>query len=235
MSDKLSYKPRKDLEIYESKKLESTFIEIVNETEQNIVVGCIYKHHNISTTEFTERMTTLMLKLSKEKKKCFLTGDYNINLLQLENDRAIEQFFDTVTNANFTPLITSPTRISKSTKTLIDNIFYNDFSSNIISGNLTVGISDHIPQFAFVKLVKKYARKFKNINTELSNRDLSKINWDINTDLNKVDWEPKELTDVNHYCNNFLHIFNQILDVHAPMTEVKVSKKQAKQNAKPDT
>ena len=245
VSDKLSYKPRKDLEIYESKKLESTFIEIVNETEQNIVVGCIYKHHNISTTEFTERMITLLLRLSKEKKKCFLTGDYNINLLQLENDRAIEQFFDTVTNANFTPLITSPTRISKSTKTLIDNIFYNDFSSNIISGNLTVGISDHMPQFAFVqkntfkidnskpKLVKKYARKFKNINTELFNRDLSKINWDINTDLNKVDWETKELTDVNHYCNNFLHIFNQILDVHAPMTEVKVSKKQAKQNAKP--
>ena len=234
VSDRLSYKPRKDLEIYESRKLESTFIEIVNETEQNIIVGCIYRHHNISVKDFTETMATLLSKLSKEKKKCFLAGDFNINLLQLESNTETEQFFDTVTDANFTPLITSPTRISKNTKTLIDNIFYNNSLNDIICGNLTVGISDHMPQFAFVPRNKtksktskhniktNYVRKYKDINIEIFNQDLDKINWDT-----------KDFTDVNHYSTNFLHIFNQILDVHAPMVEVKVSKKQAKRNAKP--
>jgi hypothetical protein len=49
----------------------------------------------------------------------------------------------------FTPLITSPTRVTSKTKTLIDNIFFNEFCSNIVSGNLS-GISDHMPQFALI-------------------------------------------------------------------------------------
>ena len=95
-------------------------------------------------------MSTLLSKLSKEKKTCYLAGDFNMNLLHLEKKTEIEHYFDVITDAKFTPLITSPTRITTDTKTLIDNIFFNDFSSNIISGNLTVGISDHMPQFALV-------------------------------------------------------------------------------------
>ena len=148
ISENLNFKPRKDLEIYESKKIESTFVEIINESNKNIIVGCIYKHHTISPKEFTESMSTLLSKLSKEKKTCYLAGDFNMNLLHLEKKTEIEHYYDVITDAKFTPLITSPTRITTDTKTLIDNIFFNDFSSNIISGNLTVCISDHMPQFA---------------------------------------------------------------------------------------
>ena len=53
------------------------------------------------------------------------------------------------------------------------------------------------------------------------NKDLDKINWDTN-DLN-----------AHQYGNNFLHVFNQVLDIHAPLTKVKDSKNRIKQNAKP--
>ena len=66
-----------------------------------------------------------------------------MNLLQLPNNTDIENYFDVLTEKNFTPLITSPTRITGKSEMLIDNIFHNEFSSNIVSGNLTVGISDH--------------------------------------------------------------------------------------------
>ena len=36
-----------------------------------------------------------------------------------------------------------------------------------------------------------------------------------------------------YYGNNFLHVFNQILDIHTPISEIKISKKQKQQNAKP--
>ena len=36
-----------------------------------------------------------------------------------------------------------------------------------------------------------------------------------------------------YYGNNFLHVFNQILDIHTPISEIKISKKQNQQNAKP--
>ena len=51
--------------------------------------------------------------------------------------------------------------------------------------------------------------------------------------MGSINWETTGLDDPNRYGNNFLNVFNQILDVHAPKTEVKFSKKQIKRNAKP--
>ena len=47
------------------------------------------------------------------------------------------------------PLILQPTRITSHSNTLIDNIF-NVIDPDIISGNLTATISDHLPQFAII-------------------------------------------------------------------------------------
>ena len=47
----LNYKLRKDLEIYESKQLESTFIE-VNLKNEKVVIGCIYRHPSMELSEF---------------------------------------------------------------------------------------------------------------------------------------------------------------------------------------
>ena len=157
-----------------------------------------------------------------------------MNLLQLENNSEIEHFFDEMTNQNFTPLITTPTRITIKTKSLIDNIFFNEFCSDIVSGNLTVGISDHMPQFALIpdnttkkdnpKALpkKKYTRKYKSMNVDAFCQD-----------LDRIDWDSTNVKDVDLYGSNFLHVFNQILDIHAPITEIKRSKREERRNAKP--
>ena len=46
-------------------------------------------------------------------------------------------------------------QITANSKTLTDNIFYNDVTNNIISGNITTSISDHLTQF----LIKIHPRK----------------------------------------------------------------------------
>ena len=46
-------------------------------------------------------------------------------------------FFDTMLSHSFLPFITTPTRITRNTKTLIDNIFYNKPLNDIKSGNLS--------------------------------------------------------------------------------------------------
>ena len=41
----IKYKLRKDLQIYKSKELESTFIEVIQPGKnKNIIIGCIYCH-----------------------------------------------------------------------------------------------------------------------------------------------------------------------------------------------
>ena len=69
---------------------------------------------------------------------------------------------------------------------------------------------------------KRYTRKYPNINLQKFNQD-----------LDKIDLDTAGLEDVHAYGNNLLNVFNQVLDVHAPMTEIKFSKKRAKRNAKP--
>ena len=60
----------------------------------------------------------------------------------------------------------------------------------VVIGNLTVSISDHIPQFTLVPTniskIKssnrsqehKCIRKYKNIDTHAFNQDIDKIDWD---------------------------------------------------------
>ena len=61
------------------------------------------------------------------------------------------------------PHITSPTRITSHSITLMDNIFATDISENAISGNVS-SISDYLPQFLFLPI-----DQFKTNNSKDSN------------------------------------------------------------------
>ena len=44
IADHLAYQKRNDLNISEKNYLESTFIEITNQSKTSFIVGCIYRH-----------------------------------------------------------------------------------------------------------------------------------------------------------------------------------------------
>ena len=70
ISKELNFKPRKDLEIYESKELESSFVEIINKKTSNDIVGVIYRHPNMDTNTFIDKKLNHITNiLSKEKNK----------------------------------------------------------------------------------------------------------------------------------------------------------------------
>ena len=49
----IKYKLRKDLNIFEKKMIESTFIEILNKKQKNLIIGCVYKHPKHEVKDFT--------------------------------------------------------------------------------------------------------------------------------------------------------------------------------------
>ena len=230
VSDNLVSKPRKDLEIYKPKQLESTFIEIVVPRGKNIIIGCVYRHHGIELNEFNELFTPILDKTNKEKKLACIAGDYNIDLLKINKIKQIEDYFDDLTNNNFMPLITIPTRITAKTKTLIDNILYNHFSPGIKSGNLNVSISDHVPQFAIIPLSNKhpthvkqdvFARNFKDINQPIL----------LNTLKAEILKSNKENSNLDEDLSNLLESTDRTVDQLFPLK--KISKRQLKRKIKP--
>ena len=96
---------------------------------------------------------------------------------------------------------------------------------------MTVGISDHLPQFALIPIAKKpqdqkpdikKMRNFKNIDTVKFNQDLQSIDWTL-----------QESDDLNQYGTNFINVFNQLLNVHAPEVSTKQTHSNTKRKAKP--
>ena len=68
----------------------------------------------------------------------------------MSTDSATSDFFDSLTSNFLLPMISLPTKINNVNDTLIDNIFTNQFVPEAVSGNITVGISDHLPSFAII-------------------------------------------------------------------------------------
>ena len=117
-------------------------------------------------------------------------------------------------------------------QSLLLTIFLYFFSQEIISGNLTSTISDHLPQFLIEPLI------FPNAPNKISNivgRNWSKFNREeFILDYFAIDW-PHILKLQNNDTNTFFQIFfdsmSRILDVHAPLKQL--SKYKLKFKTKP--
>ena len=139
------YRERHDLSINVDDVIESQFIELT--TPDNIIVGVIYRPPNDNLELFKESLLQFLQKLDSQKKKCFLMGDINSDLLRVEENRHTNDVLNYMFSSSFYPLISRPTRITSTSATLIDNIFVNSLEDSFTSGLLLTDISDHLPIF----------------------------------------------------------------------------------------
>ena len=168
--------------------MKSTLIETVNPRKSNIIVGVISRYLSMDLADFNcNYLNKLLENTPKEQKSIFLLGDFNVNLVNYNEHNETNEFLDFLASNSFIPLFLQPTRITSHSNTLIDNIFSNVIDPDIISGNLTATISDHLPQFAIIP------NMFGNISGNKSNiyeRDWSKFDQEnFVLDYFSLDWE----------------------------------------------
>ena len=114
-------------------------------------------------------------------------GDFNVDLLKIDNHDESNLFYNVLTANGFRPLVLQPTRVIKSSATLIDNIFLNDCVVKSKGGNVVSSISDHFAQFSCLDLfpkvrkeeLPKFGRSYKSFSDATFEKELDKINWDI--------------------------------------------------------
>ena len=142
---------RDDLKI-RTKEFEAVWVEIKNKGCKNTVVGCVYRHpHYNNINDFSKYINKCLIKLNKENKDVYIAGDFNIDLLKYETNTNNREFYNLMTSNGFLPLIIQPTRITETTKSLIDNIYTNAFTNENQSGNILLEIADHLTQFVSVQ------------------------------------------------------------------------------------
>ena len=220
IDNNINYIVRDDLCIYRSKELESVFIEIINSKGKNTIVGCVYRHPCMNPTEFIDiYLSELLQKFSKEDKTIMLMGDFNIDLLKYDHNTDSASFLDSLYTNFLLPYISTPSRVTTHSRTLIDNIFSNNIEDGLISGNIISTISDHYAQFLLMKNMKIkqrettdiYRHDFTNFNEVQFKSELCNIDWKSVLEINKK--------DVDFSSSKFFETSNN-LQKHAPIKKI---------------
>ena len=95
---------------------------------KEIIVGNIYRPPRTlreDTKQFINEFTSLVQALDNTNLNIVLAGDYNLNLLKINESEICCEFFDLLTSQSLFPHITLPTRLTHGGGTLIDNLYWN--------------------------------------------------------------------------------------------------------------
>ena len=212
--------PRPDLKI-DLSLVESCWIEIDPcNNNRHILIGCIYRHPSAGMDEFTVKLEELIKESNLNKYDTYILGDMNIDLLKHQTHQQTGQYIDMLYSYDLLPVITKPTRITSHTATLIDHIYTNTIN-NLVSGIVTVDISDHLPIFCVAgvspkrQCTKLFYRDYSKFNPDLYLHDIYAIDWNAITDHCK---------DLHEVTTCTIDALKSIVDKHAPVKQVSRNK-----------
>ena len=147
----LNYKLRCDKSIC-NPDIEALTIEIIEENKKNLIITVIYRPPRGDEKNFRKEYKKLIENKNESNKQIFLIGDINLNSLDYETNNCVKNFFNLSFKNSIFPIITRPTRVTRTPTTSIDHILTNAIlTSKIRSGILQTDISDHFPIFTFIK------------------------------------------------------------------------------------
>ena len=189
---------------------ECVTVEISMEKKKNILVSCVYRAPDYSVELFKNFMEGMFART--EQKVAYICGDFNIDLLNPNNNIQIDEFSAAMYSMGLYPTITKPTRITPHSATIIDNIYTNNMENNIVSGIFMNDISDHLPVFAIYdcnySMKKEVVTKtYRRVRTEEAlnsfQRDLLLQDWRNVYEAENVD------IAYEHFLNVFIYYYNK--------------------------
>ena len=112
---------------------------------KKITILNIYRSPDYLNTSFLEEFEKVVDQC--KNRTCYILGDSNYNLLNLDKHQPTETYFNLLTAASFKPLITKPTRITDTSQSLIDHVWTNDLRNNNTTKShiIITDITDHFP------------------------------------------------------------------------------------------
>ena len=193
-------------------------------SKENILCVLIYHRPSSNKQVFLNDIENLVEKISRENKKIYIFGDFNINLINSNNVYS-KQLIEIMQSNNFFNLIVKPTRVTSTSTTVIDHIWTNDAGNCRYNGIIFETISDHFPNFATFENLKHHVDEIKYFDKTF--RDFcnsNKINF--KDDLDNLTWESVFLSDdPNSSYDNFIEIFLTLFDDNFPLITKKVKLK----------
>ena len=148
----------------------------------------------------------------------YILGDLNCNLLNGDS-RDARALVDFYRSYNLSQLIDAPTRITESSKSLLDVILASHANQVQKAEVIQSSISDHDLVYVLLCLKKLRpkptfvtTRSYKHYNADAFLHDISQVPWSV----------IEAFSDVDDKLNAFNLLFNDIFDQHAPLKTFRV-------------
>ena len=224
VNDRIQFTDVKTEILYEC--IEHVVVNITTKNDKRpITIGSLYRVPNTNDSKFVEEYNCLLKELYKKSKskKLILGMDHNLDFLKHSTHKRTHDFIELNLDNNLLPTITRPTRITKMTVTLIDNIIVShSLMVNSESRIIIDDISDHLPSLLKLKDTLQNDRYTKTVTSrKLNDKTLKKLN---NT-LTSQNWASVITENVDESFNSFHKILQDTLDLHAPVVTRKLSPK----------
>ena len=141
--------------------------------------------------------------------------DHNLDLIKHDRHRVTSNFIERNLDNQLLPTITKPTRITRSTATLLDNIIIGrDLQTEYESSIVISDISDHLPCLLKIKNPSLFIKAPTRVTTRGLNTE--KIN-ELNNKLKQINWCSELLNrNVNEQYTHFQDTLSDITDAVAP-------------------
>jgi len=179
--------------------VESLWLEVSNSNKKYVVAG-IYRHPNSNISNFCKQLENSLELVIKSKNPCIVAEDINIDLIKYNTHRDTTDYVNSLLINNFMPMIIMPSRITPTSATIIDHIYYyegNNYKKDVqlMSGNMWSDLTDHLPNYFIIvnnhvktKADRPYVRLFSEKNTLDFKSKLNNINWDPIYNCNNVNF-----------------------------------------------
>ena len=162
--------------------------------------------------------------LSTGKTPCVVIGDVNIDLIKSSSHVGTQEYLNNLLIHNFLPSLLLPTRITATTSTLIDHIYFYSGKKtkkewSVSTGNLFYEISDHLPNFILLSKPsfkinykeRPQIRLFTENNKMKFSQCLQSINWrDVFSGSQ----------DVNYCYDRYITVLNSAYEQSFPLVKL---------------
>ncbi|CAB4019684.1 Hypothetical predicted protein [Paramuricea clavata] len=211
--DGISFQRRKDLEI---DGVEAIWVEVFIVNSKSILICIVYKPPDSSLyldKNFNSKFDNMLDIAINENKEVILAGDLNCDYLAPTDHRELKDVFKV---NGLKQLITTATRITAHSKTLID-LFFTTHEQHIADSIVYANsLSDH----DLTGIIRKInLQKFKSC--KIRKRDFSKYDkMSFRRELSVIDWNGEFCGyDLNHDWNIFKEKLSRTIDNHVPFVE----------------
>ncbi len=236
LNEKYDYTSKLKIDNFEN--WEGQFIKVKkgNFLAKPVILGNIYRRPLETIRdyqEFIDQSKPYLKKIDSSNSDVAICGDFNVDLLEINNKSAVSDVFDMFTEFSFFPKITMPTRFSRKRGTLIDNVYckITDNTLNTTSGITVRKLSDHQGYFTFINnsIIKDHDSKYITI-TKQSEECMERFKNQLQTSLNTEQLTDNPNTNPNINYNTLHTLIQNAKNKHMPTIKVKFNKYKHKRN-----